>query len=34
MENNRPKIGVAVIIKKDNKILIGKRKNSQGEGAW
>ncbi|MCF7833907.1 MAG: NUDIX domain-containing protein [Candidatus Pacebacteria bacterium] len=34
MENNRPKIGIGVIIKKDNKVLIGKRKNSHGEGTW
>ena len=34
MENNRPKIGVGVIVKKDNKVLVGKRKNSHGEGAW
>ena len=31
---NRPRIGVVVIIKKDNKILFGKRKGSHGEGSW
>lgn len=29
-----PRIGVAVIIKRDNKILLGKRKGSHGEGTW
>jgi 8-oxo-dGTP diphosphatase len=29
-----PRIGVGVIIVKDNKILMGKRKNSHGEGTW
>lgn len=29
-----PRVGVAVIIKKDNKILLGKRKNAHGEGTW
>lgn len=32
--NNRPKIGLGVIIKKDGKILFGKRKGAHGEGAW
>ena len=31
---NRPKVGIGVIIIKDQKILLGKRKNSHGEGAW
>jgi len=30
----RPKIGVGVIIKKDDKVLLGKRKGSHGEGTW
>jgi len=30
----RPKVGVGVIITKDNKILLGKRKNSHGDGTW
>jgi 8-oxo-dGTP diphosphatase len=29
-----PKIGVGVIIRKDNKILLGKRKNAHGTGTW
>ncbi len=29
-----PRIGVAAIIKRDNKILLGKRKGSHGEGTW
>ena len=31
---NRPKIGVGVIVIKDNKVLLGKRKNAHGEGSW
>ncbi|MEK9130056.1 MAG: NUDIX hydrolase [Patescibacteria group bacterium] len=31
---NRPKIGIGVIVIKDGKILLGKRKNAHGEGAW
>ncbi len=34
MEEDRPKIGVGVIILKDGKVLIGKRKSSHGEGTW
>ena len=34
MENNRPKVGVAVIIKKDGEVLLGKRKNIHGDGTW
>ena len=34
MNQNRPKVGVGVIIIKDNKILLGKRKNSHGDGTW
>jgi 8-oxo-dGTP diphosphatase len=29
-----PKIGVGVIVIKDNKVLLGKRKNAHGEGSW
>ena len=29
-----PKVGVGVIILKNNKVLLGKRKNSHGEGTW
>jgi len=31
---NRPKVGVGVIVIKDGKVLLGKRKNSHGEGTW
>jgi 8-oxo-dGTP diphosphatase len=31
---DRPLIGVAVIVIKDDKILLGKRKNSHGAGTW
>lgn len=34
MEENRPKVGVGVIIRRDNKILLGKRKNAHGDGTW
>lgn len=30
----RPKVGVAIIIIKDGKVLLGKRKGSHGEGTW
>lgn len=32
--SNRPKIGIASIVAKDNKILLGKRKNANGGGTW
>lgn len=31
---NRPKVGVGVMIIKNGKVLLGKRKNAHGEGAW
>lgn len=31
---NRPKVGVGVFIKKDNKFLLGLRLNAHGEGTW
>ncbi len=34
MVDNRPKIGVGVIVIKEDKILLGKRKNAHGEGSW
>jgi len=34
MEQQRPKVGLGVIIKKDGKVLLGKRKGSHGEGSW
>jgi mutator protein MutT len=30
----RPKVGVAVIVFKDSKVLLGKRMNSHGSGTW
>ncbi|MGM5487995.1 MAG: nucleotide triphosphate diphosphatase NUDT15 [Nanobdellota archaeon] len=30
----RPKIGVGVIVIKDGKVLMGKRKNAHGDGSW
>jgi len=32
--DNRPKIGIGVIVIKGNKVLLGKRKASHGEGSW
>jgi len=32
--SERPKVGVGVIIVRDNKILLGKRKNAHGDGTW
>jgi 8-oxo-dGTP diphosphatase len=34
MITERPKVGVAVIVAKDKKVLLGKRKNAIGEGLW
>ncbi len=34
MVDRRPHLGVAVIIRKGNTILLGKRKNAHGEGTW
>lgn len=31
---NKPRVGLAVLVRKDNKILLGKRKSSHGDGAW
>jgi 8-oxo-dGTP diphosphatase len=31
---NRPKVGVGVLIIKDSKVLLGKRKNAHGDGMW
>ncbi len=32
--SNRPLVGVAVIVRRENHILLGKRKNSHGKGTW
>jgi len=32
--NDRPLVGVAVIVIKNGKVLLGKRKNSHGDGTW
>jgi 8-oxo-dGTP diphosphatase len=32
--HDRPLIGVAVIVIKNDKVLLGKRKNSHGDGTW
>jgi len=34
MEEKRPKVGLGVIIMKDNKVLFGKRKSVIGNGTW
>lgn len=34
MDNKRPGVGLAVIIRHNNKVLLGKRKNSHGDGTW
>lgn len=31
---NNPRVGVATILRKDNKILLGKRKSELGKGSW
>ncbi|MFH6769551.1 NUDIX hydrolase [Gaetbulibacter aquiaggeris] len=34
MMENSPKVGIGVMVIKDSKILLGKRKNAHGEGTW
>jgi len=34
MKNKQPQVGIGVIVCKDNNVLLGKRKNSHGAGAW
>lgn len=34
MQNDRPKVGIGVIVIKENLVLIGKRKGSHGAGEW
>ena len=31
---DRSKVGIGVIVLKDGKVLLGKRKNAHGEGSW
>ncbi len=33
-QDKKPKVGVGVIVIKDNKVLVGKRKNAHGDGSW
>ena len=33
-ENKRPLIGVCVLVEKEGKVLLGKRKSSHGDGSW
>ena len=34
MENNKPKVGIGILIIKNKQILLGKRKSSHGEGQY
>jgi 8-oxo-dGTP diphosphatase len=34
LEEKRPKVGVGIIVLQEGKVLLGKRKNSHGEGTW
>ena len=34
MMNNRPLVGVAIVIVRNGKVLLGKRKNAHGAGTW
>ena len=34
MEKKRPLIGVSVLVFKEGKVLLGKRKNAHGQGTW
>jgi len=34
MEHERPKVGIGVIVLKDGKVLLGKRKSPLGVGTW
>lgn len=34
MQENRPKVGVGVIVTRDQKVLLGKRRNAHGDGTW
>lgn len=32
--DKQPRVGIGVVVMKENKILFGKRKNSHGDGTW
>ena len=34
IEKRRPKVGIGVIVLKEKKVLLGKRRNSHGAGTW
>ncbi|MFA5933213.1 MAG: NUDIX hydrolase [Microgenomates group bacterium] len=34
MYKRRPKVGVGIIVRKDNKVLVGKRKSKHGKETW
>ena len=34
MEEKRPKVGVGIFVFKDGRFLLGRRKNSHGDGTW
>ena len=34
MEQSRPKVGIGVMLMKDNKVLLAKRKNAHGDGEY
>jgi 8-oxo-dGTP diphosphatase len=34
MDNNLPKVGIGVVVVKEGKILLGKRKGSHGNGEY
>jgi 8-oxo-dGTP diphosphatase len=34
MQENGVKVGVGIAIVKGNKVLLGKRKNTHGDGTW
>ena len=34
IENQRPRVGIGIMIMRDDKVLLGKRKGSHGEGEY
>ena len=34
MQQDKPQIGIGVILRRENKVLLGLRKNAHGEGTW